>query len=295
MQPAGREPSAVSGIGHLHQRLQMDFARAFIGRLDLGVQELFAYRNAERLIDAASLDGGLALLPPTSPAEVAKTVEWHNTKNGWEPSAIPPACPDPLILVTPTDLTLATSVLYPGQYRGGNYKPHGGFRYDHSLSNAIVIIAPMDAQVVDGGRYLVDGEIQYTFDFISPCGIWYRFGHLRELSPKFAAMAETFPEAVEGDSRTYGLDAVITVTSEETIATAVGLRSDNNIFMDWGVYDLRSKNRASEDVSWAALHSGNQEQHGVCWFDLLSSEDEGIVRSLPPADGVSGAMSDYCS
>ena len=34
-----------------------DYARAFIGRLDPGVQELFAYRNAERLIDAAGLGG----------------------------------------------------------------------------------------------------------------------------------------------------------------------------------------------------------------------------------------------
>ena len=152
----------------------------------------------------------------------------------------------------------------------------------------------MDAQVVDGGRYLFEGEIQYTFDFISPCGIWYRFGHLRELSLKFAAIAETFPEAVEGDSRTYEVHAVARVTSEETIATAVGFAEDGNIFVDWGVYDLRSKNRASEDISWAALHPGNQEQYGVCWFDFLSSEDQEIVRSLPPADGVSGAMSDYC-
>ena len=34
-----------------------DYARAFIGRLDPDVQELFAYRNAERLIEVAGLDG----------------------------------------------------------------------------------------------------------------------------------------------------------------------------------------------------------------------------------------------
>ncbi len=36
----------------------VDYARAFIGQLDPGVQELFGYRNAERLIEAAGLGGG---------------------------------------------------------------------------------------------------------------------------------------------------------------------------------------------------------------------------------------------
>ena len=35
-----------------------EYGRAFIGQLDSGVQELFAYRNAERLIEAAGLGGG---------------------------------------------------------------------------------------------------------------------------------------------------------------------------------------------------------------------------------------------
>ena len=231
---------------------------------------------------------------PTPPVEVVKIVEWRNRQNGWEPSTTPPACPEPLILMTPTDLTLVTSVLYPGQYRGGDYKPHGGFRYDNSQSNEITIIAPMAARVVDGNRLLANGEIQYMFDFIAPCGIWYRFGHLRELSPKFRAIAETLPEAVEGNSGTHELKTIVTVTSGEIIATAVGLAEENNVFMDWGVYDLRSKNRASEDTSWTTQHPGQQEQNGVCWFDFLSPENEEIVRSLPPADGVSKATSDYC-
>jgi len=91
---------------------------------------------------------------PNSPEEIGKIVVWDNLENGWEPSATPPACPKPLQLVTPTDLTLVTSVLYPGQYRSDNYKPHGGFRYDNSLSDDITIIAPMDARVVDGNRSL---------------------------------------------------------------------------------------------------------------------------------------------
>lgn len=240
-------------------------------------------------------DGVIESAPEPLPSltRVAEVVTWNNTQNGWEPSAPPPRCEEPLRLRAPTDLSRATSVLYPGQFRGGNYKPHGGFRFDTSRSNEITIVAPLDARVVDGGRYLADGEIQYTFDLITPCGIWYRLGHLRELSPKFAAIAETFPEAVEGDSRTYGVSGA-TVTEGEIIATAVGFMEDENVFMDWGVYDLRSKNSASEDSAWALQHPNDQEQHAVCWFDLLSPADETIVRSLPPADGVSGATSDYC-
>jgi len=221
-------------------------------------------------------------------------VEWYNGRDGWQPSGTPPACPSSPLLKTPTNLSLVTSVLYPGQFRSGDYKPHGGFRYDNSSSDEITITAPMDAHVVDGGRYLVNGEIQYTFDFIAPCGIWYRFGHLLTLTPKFAAIAESFPAAVEGDSRTYEVSPQMEVTAGEVIATAVGLSRDSNTFVDWGVYDLRSKNSASENASWAAQHTGQQEQHAVCWFDFLSPADEAIVRGLPPADGVSGSMSDYC-
>jgi len=87
---------------------------------------------------------------------------------------------------------------------------------------------------------------------------------------------------------------IIFSSSGEVIATAVGLSQDLNTFVDWGVYDLRSKNSASNDPSWVAAHPSQQEQNAVCWFDLLSPQDEALVRSLPPADGVSGATSDYC-
>jgi len=227
--------------------------------------------------------------PPLAPEQV-----WYQDREGWKSNVTLPACPDPLRLETPVDLSLATSVLYPGQYRSGNYKPHGGFRFDTSKIDDIVVTAPADAQIVDGGRVLTGGEIQYTFDFITPCGIWYRFGHIRKLPEKFANIAETFPAAVEGDSRTYEVTPVQFVTAGEVIGTAVGTSHDSNVGFDWGVYDLRSKNSASQDSAWTATHPGMQEQHAVCWFDLLAPEDAQTVWNLPPADGVSGATSDYC-
>src|ERR1043165_5691959 len=68
---------------------------------------------------------------PTSPA-TPKDVEWHLAEGGdWVPSGEPPPCPSPLVLDTPVDLSLVTSVLYPGQPRGPAFKPHGGFRFDN--------------------------------------------------------------------------------------------------------------------------------------------------------------------
>ncbi len=60
-----------------------------------------------------------------SPTSEASKVTWTLTQDGWKPSGMLPACPDPLIKF-PVDLSQATSILYPGQYRGQDYKPHGG-------------------------------------------------------------------------------------------------------------------------------------------------------------------------
>lgn len=223
----------------------------------------------------------------------ADLLQWQRGKDGWVSTGDVPPCSQPLELNLPVDVSLATSVLYPGQYRGGHYKPHGGFRFDAVQDNHITVQAPMGAWLVDGSQYLVEGEVQYAFDFISPCGIWYRLGHLRELAPLFEYLAYLLPEAREGDSRTYALPRVW-ISEGEVIATQVGFRETQNVFVDWGVYDLRSSNQASRSATWSQKHPGEQEQHAVCWFDLLTPSDETAVRSLPPSDSTSGSTSDYC-
>ena len=84
----------------------------------------------------------------------------------------------------------------------------------------------------------------------------------------------------------------------ETIGTAVGFlayqNSEENFSLDWGVYDLRERNDASADPAWLTQHPGEFSAYGICWFDYLSPGDRAIVQSLPPADGQSGATSDYC-
>lgn len=225
-----------------------------------------------------------------------QNLTWMPTADGWQASGTLPVCPSP-VLKTPVDLTNVTSILYPGQTRGGNYKPHGGFRFDNAKSSNVTVAAPMDAVIVNGSRYLVSGEIQYTFDFISPCGIMYRLGHLLTLDPKYQTIADNFPAAVEGDSRTTNINPQVPVVIGETIATAVGITKGGlNVFFDFGVYDVKTKNQASQDATWAAnpVHDPTLAQHALCWFDLLPSADAAKVKSLPGGDGTAGKTSDYC-
>lgn len=211
------------------------------------------------------------------------------------------SCPKPFVFQLPVDISKVTSILYPGQYRGGNYKPHGGFRFDNSRPDEIKVIAPFDAEVIAGARYFVNGEMQYTFDFEHPCGIRYRFGHLLTLTPKFLEIAEKFPLPKGLDSRTTQVYPTIKVKQGEIIATAVGLTRGGpsalnglNTFVDWGVYDYRQKNESSKDPTWAAKHTYEIEYYAVCWFDWISSEDRIKVLSLPSSDYESGKTSDYC-
>ncbi|QQG41854.1 MAG: hypothetical protein HYV90_00880 [Candidatus Woesebacteria bacterium] len=221
-------------------------------------------------------------------------------------------CPDPFTFKTPIDLNKVTSILYPGQIRGGNYKAHGGFRFDGSRPDEITVYAPIDAQVIAGARYPVNGEVQYTFDFEHLCGIRYRLGHLLTLSPKFQAIAEKFPLPTDLNSRTTQVSPPIDVKQGEIIATAVGLTKGGpqtlggyNTFVDWGVYDYRQQNEASqmpdwptrhasEDSEWSKYYNSEIYQHAVCWFDWISEADKAKVLSLPSSDTQSGKNSDYC-
>lgn len=233
----------------------------------------------------------------TTQSTASDQLIWQQGPEGWVALSTAPACPDPLTLKLPANISLVTAILYPGQTRGGNYKPHGGLRFDNSKNADITVSAPMDAFIVRGARYLVDGEIQYTFDFMNNCGIMYRLGHLLVLTPKYAALAEKFPAATEGNSRTENIQPPIAIKQGEQIATSVGITKGGvNTFFDWGVYDFRAKNEASQDTAWATKHQEDRElaPHAVCWFNLLSASDSAAVKSLPAGDPTSGKNSDYC-
>ena len=235
----------------------------------------------------------------------ADDVTWDNTsEGGWlAVYGTPPPCPDPLMFTPPADISKATSILYPGQERrgtfegqGGNYKPHGGFRFDGLKYNEVQVKAPFDGYVYRGSRFLFEGEIQYTFDIINPCGIMVRLGHLRELSPEYQAIADKFPEPRELDSRTERVQPRVAVKTGDLIATAVGFIKGENTFFDWGVFDLRQQNTASQSTTYQQAHADAKELafYAVCWFDLVDKSNSDIIKSLPAADPVNGKTSDYC-
>ncbi|MFZ2152542.1 MAG: hypothetical protein WAV41_00595 [Microgenomates group bacterium] len=228
-------------------------------------------------------------------------LSWTFDGQSWQARGSPPLCPDPLTLSSPVDLRQVSGILYPGQERGNDYKPHGGFRFDNNINNQIDVYAPMDGSLFKAARHLESGEVQYSLYFINNCGFMYKLDHLRELTAKFNEILDKIPMGVEGDSRTTEVSPAIFVARSQHIATKVGFEyfkggyKDKNIFVDFGLYDLRKTNGVNYDSAFRAKHP-NINEYGtsaVCWFDYLSSEDEAIVRSLP-ATGNSGKTSDYC-
>jgi len=227
-------------------------------------------------------------------------VQWKQAANGWKPDGTAPKCADPFKIITPTkNLADVTAILYPGQDRGDDYKPHGGFRFDNNTNEEIKVIIPIDSNLVNASRYLAtDGsdEVQYLLTFISPCGISYRFDHAADLIPRLQKIMETLPEATLGDSRTTNIDPQIEFTQGELVANSVGIKKGSNVFFDFGMYDLREdgeyKNTTAEFLT---AHKGDTNAlTGFCWFDLLPGADSTLVKSLP-ASGDSGSTSDTCS
>ena len=220
---------------------------------------------------------------------------WQQTDGGWRSLQTPPVCKQPLFKM-PTDISKVTSVLYPGQTRGGNYKPHGGFRFDTSADNAVLITAPTDGYIVRGARYMAEGEVQYTFDIMNNCGVLYRVGHLRVLPEKLQKLADTWP-APSDSSATQSVNPPIYIKQGEVLATKIGILSTKNTFFDWGVYDYRKENEASLSANYRAAHTQDKDLswHAVCWLkDWLPATDTSILTSLPAGDPSSGKNSDYC-
>ncbi len=226
-------------------------------------------------------------------------VRWQrNSSNEWSAGGEkPPECPVPLLTQSPVDVTKATAVLYPGQYRGSQYKAHGGFRFDNQETNSVEVVLPMDAVLTEAARYIEAGEVQYLFTFVHPCGIMLRFDHLLTLTPEFAAIAETLPEPKVDDSRGTFFDETLPFKKGTMIATAVGFSNPLNVSVDFGLYDLRAQNQISKNTTWAALHVNEKSQayYAMCWLDALPVLDKEMVQKILPSSTDSKSASDYCT
>lgn len=216
----------------------------------------------------------------------------------WKSSPDAPPCDDPFVFdQSPVNVSAVTSVLYPGQTRGNNYKAHGGFAFDNSQTNEIAVSLPLDAFLVEGSRYIESGEVQYLLDFVSDCGIAVRFDHLRILSDDVMKIIDdNFPEAKVNESRTTKVHPAVKFQAGDSIATSVGFIETKNVSFDFGVYDYRQRNEASKDPTFASEKGlfASQTFYGVCWFSMLPQADAQRIQSLPSRDVQMGTTSDYC-
>lgn len=242
--------------------------------------------------------GGKKALPINTAQNNKKDtlITWSFNGQTWQASGETPGCSDPLTIQSPTDIKKATSVLYPGQNRGGNYKPHGGLRFDGLENNAVTVTAPADMQLVEGARYIEQGETQYLLEFHTECGIAYRFDHLLTLSDTLQKQVDTLPAAKPDDSRTTKFTSPFSVKAGETLATAVGFKNNQNVGFDFGVYDFRTPNLASKNAAFAEARQNDKAQsfYAICWVNLLKNGDAQIALSLPGGDQLAGKTSDYC-
>lgn len=218
---------------------------------------------------------------------------WVQDENGWKAVGKIPKCPEPIQLGSVADLSQATSVLYPGQMRSVGYENTAGFRFEKIPNDEITVMAPMDGEVVMAARFLVDGEIQYVFDILSPCGIMNRFDHLLTLSPKLQEIANSLPQPKNNDNRSTLVSPPVKISQGEVLATGVGLRKNNNTFLSWTVFDFRGKNKASQDPAWAENHP-IMDHYAICPFPFLPNSDQDKIKSLPAADFMSSSKSDFC-
>ncbi len=193
---------------------------------------------------------------------------------------------------TPVDMDMVTMALWPGQQRGA-YVAHGGFRFDADGGTSITVRAPIGSHLVQASRYLEGDDEQYLLFFSVPCGFFYRFDHVREVPPKLADALKDLPPAVSGDSRTNFINPPLWIEQGEVVATSIGI-APSNIFVDFGLYDVRTPNNVIPNSAWADLFSGDKEfgHYGVCFFDYLPGNHGELMRALPT--GKEGKTSDFC-
>ncbi|MEK7592544.1 MAG: hypothetical protein AAB508_04075 [Patescibacteria group bacterium] len=160
----------------------------------------------------------------------------------------------------------------------------------------------MDGYILKASRYEDFGEeIQNFLFYVNDCGIIVMHDHLLTLSPKIQAVFDKLPLNKNGDSRTTYIIPMVYVKKDEVLATQIGYENfpdgykNKNVFVDFGLYDLRKTNRVNYDSAFRGKHPNINEygMYAVCWFDYLSNTDVTIVRSLP-ASGNEGKISDYC-
>ena len=231
-------------------------------------------------------------------------VRWNydNQQDKWVATkGVAPNCKDPFIFdYTPVDMNLASSVGFPGTYRGKSYKVHGTF----ALTESTEVKLPAAATLSGLTRYYEGdpAELQYLVSFETDCGIAFYFDHLHTLSPQLQDIAEKQPAPKLNDTRTNPSDTPprIKLNAGDVIATATGAHLRGNYGIDFGVIDYRQRNKISSNPEWVKLHSTYKasEWYGACWFDMLPGPDNEKAKQLSRVQAntqrIAEHVSDYC-
>lgn len=223
-------------------------------------------------------------------------VRWTVDAGGnWKPvDPNPPTCPVQPMMQAPSSMTYLSLVEYPGTDRHGRYQTTGRLHFNGVKSSDVTVVAPMDATFLRGKRYSVNGEMQYTLDFVNACGVLYRFGHLKQLTSALETIVNAFAETSEYDGKMSNAPDGITIMAGERIATSVGLSKASQTFYDFGVYDLRSPNAQAQDAGYVQRNGKELAGHGVCWFDWIPGSESARVHNATKAQPTSARKSDWC-
>ena len=246
--------------------------------------------NTNTSSSSSSSSSTISVSSSTSSKIVSK---WVQTADGWDNEGKDTNCDAPSFS-SPVNTSLVKAILYPGQVRS-EFKPHGGFIFN-TKSNAVEVKAPMDAVLVEGSRYIEGGETQYLFRFINDCGIMYSFDHILTPSEELMNIANTtFPEAKVNDSRTTLVDPQVRFVEGDILATEVGFKKTKNYSMDFGLYDLTTKNEASNDPTFVTKYVKSYlASTALCWLDNLIEPDKTTLKALPGGDSKAKKTSFYC-
>jgi len=253
------------------------------------------------------ISGCTSILPTAneSQTEVPPAIVWRtNMRDGYEPTppdAVVPDCGDLVLQLPLRDLSMVEGRLAPGQFRGGDYKPHGAFRVrmaDVEVLSAISgYVTAVSAYLQTADGEIGKGEVQYLVDIQHPCGIQVRYDHLKELSAPLQQVFADNGVTVQNDSRTTDIQPPVAIQAGDVLATRVGLtETSTNYFFDFGVYDFRERQPSKRsfqeymDLLPGGLWLG---VYGTCFYDRFSPENAAAIRAIPLGSMERG--SDYCA
>jgi murein DD-endopeptidase MepM/ murein hydrolase activator NlpD len=249
------------------------------------------------------LSGCTDLVPSSTTAQSA--IVWqYNGSDGYEPTppdAVVPECGDLMLQLPLRDLSTVEGRLEPGQFRGGNYKPHGAFR---TTTATVEVLSALTGYVTAVAAYLQTadgeigtGEVQYLIDIQHPCGIQVRYDHLKVLSAPLQQVFADNGVTVKQDSRTTDIQSPVPVQVGDVLATSVGLtETSTNYFFDFGVYDFRERQPSKRSFEeYMNLLPGGLwlGVYGTCLYDRFSPENAAALRAIPLGGSERG--SDYCA